>query len=89
MESIHNNQKGDHLCVVRPLYFHHFIVTANYVTQGFKNDRNKQFGIIEFIPQKTETIKWKVVASDKNLDDYGGLLYKIKYSSGEEFDSGK
>ena len=87
MTSIEDIDKGDHLCTPRPLYFHHFIVTANYVKEGHRPGNGKEFEIIEFNgPQRTT--KARVVAAQKSLSDYEEL-YKVTYSHGEAFDSGK
>ena len=86
MTSIYDIDKGDHLCTPRPLYFHHFIVTANYVKEGGRR-RGKQFEIIEFDGPQVTT-KARVVAAQKSLNDYGEL-YKINYAYGETFDRSK
>ena len=87
MTSIYDIDKGDHLCTPRPLYFHHFIVAANYVKEGRRPKNGKQFEIIEFDGPQVTT-KARVVAAQKSLNDYGEL-YKINYPYGEALDRGK
>ena len=84
--SIYDIDKGDHLCTERDLYFHHFIVTANYVKEDRRPRNGKQFEIIEFNGPQVGT-KAKVVAEQKNLNDFTNL-WKVNYLDGEAFGSG-
>ena len=50
--SIYDIDKGDHLCTPRPLYFHHFIVAANYVKEGRRPKNGKQLRLLSSMVHK-------------------------------------
>ena len=63
------------------------LLRRNYVKEGRRPRNGKQFEIIEFDGPQLVT-KARVVAAQKSLSDYEDI-YKINYSYGEAFDSGK
>ena len=85
MTKITQIEKGDHLCIDRKTYYHHFIITANSVNgDKFCNEfcteeqRKKELEIVEFdSPEEVLVpVKGKIKYSYKDLSELGDV-YKI------------